>query len=267
MIGAILIVNLDRQPRRWRRVLRELGRFRTSDGAPLTSIARRFAAVDARDGRAVAATADVEPTYRIGKPTICPAGCEAGGVLRRRRTDQNDPPGGRGREVACRGLEGRCDRIGRFRVSARRRRLVQSRRRRRDRPWLACRPPTLRSEGGPRFLYLSYADAGGTAVRVDVCDALFRPVRGLWFLSGYVLSREGAAALLRAMPVIGPVDRGSTIASRNSARLRSPRRRSCRGRTAPPITPILSCLTWHGRGSSMRALLLCRPIGRAPARY
>ena len=66
MIGSILVVNLDRQPGRWRRVLRELGRFRTSDGTPMTSIVRRFAAVDARDGRAVAATADVDPNYRIG---------------------------------------------------------------------------------------------------------------------------------------------------------------------------------------------------------
>ena len=56
------------------------------------------------------------------------------------------------------------------------------------------------------MLYLSYSDAGGTAVRDDACDSLFRPVRGLWFLSGYVLSRKGAATLLRAMPVIGPVD-------------------------------------------------------------
>jgi hypothetical protein len=61
-------------------------------------------------------------------------------------------------------------------------------------------------EGGPRLLYNSYADAGGTVARVDVCDALFRPKRGLWFLSGYVLSREGAETLLRSMPVIGPVD-------------------------------------------------------------
>lgn len=66
MIGAIVVVNLDRQPRRWRRVLRELNRFRTSEGAPLSSIARRFAAVDARDGRAVAATSDVDSAYRIG---------------------------------------------------------------------------------------------------------------------------------------------------------------------------------------------------------
>lgn len=62
------------------------------------------------------------------------------------------------------------------------------------------------SSGGPHLLYLSYEDAGGTAERIEVSSMLFRPVRGLWFLSGYVLSREGAEALLRAMPVVGPVD-------------------------------------------------------------
>jgi hypothetical protein len=62
------------------------------------------------------------------------------------------------------------------------------------------------AEGGPKLLYLSYRDAGGTAVRDDTCEALFRPARGLWFLSGYVLSRKGATALLSAMPVVGPVD-------------------------------------------------------------
>ena len=66
LISSILVVNLDRQPARWRRVLRELSRFRTFEGAPLASITRRLAAVDARDGRAVASTADVDSTYRIG---------------------------------------------------------------------------------------------------------------------------------------------------------------------------------------------------------
>src|SRR3954463_14657069 len=65
-IGAVIVVNLDRQPKRWRRVTRELGRFKTSDGVPLTSMTRRLPAVDARDGRAVAATADVDAMYRIG---------------------------------------------------------------------------------------------------------------------------------------------------------------------------------------------------------
>jgi GR25 family glycosyltransferase involved in LPS biosynthesis len=74
-----------------------------------------------------------------------------------------------------------------------------------DRGWCAARA-RFTNEGGPSLLYLSYNDADGTAERGDACDSLFRPVRGLWFLSGYVLSREGAAVLLRAMPVVGPVD-------------------------------------------------------------
>ncbi|CAE6729779.1 hypothetical protein R75461_08407 [Paraburkholderia nemoris] len=206
MIGLILIVNLDRQPRRWRRVIRELRRFRTSDGAPLASIARRVAAVDARDGRAVAATADVDSTYRIGdhlyvQPDARLEDCFAVdepikmtrqeiAVARSHVEVWKTIASGSDNHVLV--LEddvwfkwGAAAAISRgWRAALRR----------------CC------AEGGPRLLYLSYADAGGTAERVDLCDALFRPVRGLWFLSGYVLSREGAAALLRAMPVIGPVD-------------------------------------------------------------
>ncbi len=35
---------------------------------------------------------------------------------------------------------------------------------------------------------------------------VFRPIRGLWQLSGYVISREGAEKLLRLLPCRGPVD-------------------------------------------------------------
>ncbi|WP_307968218.1 glycosyltransferase family 25 protein [Sinorhizobium medicae] len=61
-----MVINLDRQSGRWHRVKRELKRFRTGDGAPFTSIVRRIPAIDARDGRAVAASVDVDPNYRIG---------------------------------------------------------------------------------------------------------------------------------------------------------------------------------------------------------
>src|ERR1044072_375748 len=51
-IGAILVVNLDRQPERWRRVSRELRRFKTAEGLPLTSLTRRLVAIRGRAGRA-----------------------------------------------------------------------------------------------------------------------------------------------------------------------------------------------------------------------
>ncbi len=206
MIGSILVVNLDRQPRRWRRVLRELGRFRTSDGAPLASITRRLAAVDARDGRAVAATADVDSTYRIGDHLYVQPDArleECFGVDEPIRMTRQEVAVARSHVEAWKAIAtGSDDHVLVLEDDVWFRRGAAAAI---DRGWRAALR-RCRTEGGPRLLYLSYADAGGTAVRVDLCDALFRPVRGLWFLSGYVLSREGAAALLRAMPVIGPVD-------------------------------------------------------------
>lgn len=205
-IGSIIVVNLERQPKRWRRVTRELGRFRTSDGAPLLSITRRLAAVDARDGRAVAATDDVDAIYRIGdqlyvQPDARLAECFA----------EDEPVRMTRQEVA----------VARSHVEAWKAVATGTddyvlvleddvwfrpgASATIDRGWRAALERCA-AESGPKLLYLSYTDAGGTAVRDDACDVLFRPARGLWFLSGYALSREGAAALLRSMPVVGPVD-------------------------------------------------------------
>ncbi|HQT74168.1 MAG TPA: family 16 glycosylhydrolase [Acidiphilium sp.] len=205
-IGSILIVNLDRQPTRWRQMFRELGRLRTSEGAPLTSIATRLAALDARDGRAVAATADVDPNYRLGDQLHVQPDArleECFGADEPVRMTRQEMAVARSHievwKAVATGLHEHVlvleDDVW-FRPGA----AAAI-----DRGWRAALE-RCRTDGGPRLLYLSYEDAGGTANRADSCDVLFRPVRGLWFLSGYVLSREGAAALLRAMPVIGPVD-------------------------------------------------------------
>ncbi|PKN82928.1 MAG: glycoside hydrolase [Chloroflexi bacterium HGW-Chloroflexi-9] len=205
-IAAVIVINLDRQPRRWRRVKRELRRFRTYEGVPLTSITRRLAAVDARDGRAVAATVDVDAMYRIGdqlyvQPDARLAECfpEDEPV----RMTRQEVAVARSHVEAWKAIANGIDDYV----------LVLE-----DDVWFTPGAPAAIDrgwraalsrcalEGGPKLLYFSYSDAGGSAARVDVCDSLFRAVRGLWHLSGYVLSREGAAALLRAMPVVGPVD-------------------------------------------------------------
>ena len=205
-IEAVLVVNLDRQPRRWRRVRRELRRFRTSEGTPLLSITRRFAAVDARDGRAAAATADVDSTYRIGdqlhvQPDVRLEEC-FGDDEPIRMTRQEVAVARSHVEVWKAVATGPDQHVLVLEDDVWFRRGAAAAI---DRGWRAALR-RCRDQDGPRLLYLSYSDAGGTAERLDPCDALFRPARGLWFLSGYVLSREGATALLRAMPVIGPVD-------------------------------------------------------------
>lgn len=205
-IERVLIINLDRQPRRFRRTLRELSRFRTSDGAPLTSLARRLAAVDARDGRAVAATADVDPNYLLGNQLYVQPDArleECFGVEEPVRMTRQEVAVARSHIEAWKAIvAGPDDYV-----------LVLE-----DDVWFKCGAAAAIDRGwraavkrckngaGPRLLYLSYEDAGGSAARADACDAIFRPKRGLWFLSGYVISREGAQILLRSMPVIGPVD-------------------------------------------------------------
>lgn len=205
-IGEILAINLDRKPERWRRLLMELGRFKTAAGAPLLTIVQRLTAIDARDGRAVAATADVDVVYRMGdqlfvQPDARLAECfEADQPIRMTR-----------QEVAV--ARSHIEAWKRIAAGHHQHVLVLE-----DDVWFrpgaadaidqGWRAALRRCKGatGPHMLYLSFKDADGTATRTEVCDTLFRPVRGLWFLSGYVLSRDGAAALLRAMPVVGPVD-------------------------------------------------------------
>lgn len=56
------------------------------------------------------------------------------------------------------------------------------------------------------ILYLSYKEVKHGAQKTFLSRNVFRPVRGLWYLSGYVLSRAGAAKLLTLLPCRGPVD-------------------------------------------------------------
>jgi GR25 family glycosyltransferase involved in LPS biosynthesis len=205
-IGLILIVNLDRQPRRLRRTLRELRRFKMSDGGSLASLALRVSALDARDGRDVAATSDVEQSYRLAdqlfvQPDAQLAQCfDVDEAIRMTR-----------QEVA----------IARSHIEAWKTIstcptdyalvleddawFVPGAAATIERGWNAA-IRRCRESRGPKLLYLSYSDAGGTAERTEECETLFRPKRGLWFLSGYVLSKDAASFLLRAMPVVGPVD-------------------------------------------------------------
>jgi len=60
----------------------------------------------------------------------------------------------------------------------------------------------------PQFdiLYVSYGEARHGAPKELISKNVFRPERGLWYLSGYVLSKKGAQALLELLPCCGPID-------------------------------------------------------------
>ncbi len=205
-IGLILAINLDRQPARWRRLKQELDRFKARGGDSLADLAERMPAIDARDGRETAPTADVDPIYPMRDQLFVqpdPRLEECFG--------QDEPIRMTRQEIA----------VARSHIKAWKRialgpdenvlvleddvYFVTGAARLIDCGWRAAMKDRSPDER-PQLLYLSYLDAGGTAQRADVSTDLFRPVRGFWYLSGYVLSRSGAESLLRSMPVVGPVD-------------------------------------------------------------
>lgn len=64
-LGRVYVINLDRKPDRWRRLRRELDRFRSHDGTPLTTFVRRVSAIDARYMTAPPDAAIVRPVYTL----------------------------------------------------------------------------------------------------------------------------------------------------------------------------------------------------------
>lgn len=62
--------------------------------------------------------------------------------------------------------------------------------------------------GEPAFdlLYFSYNIVENGVEKLPHSESLYRPVRGLWWLSAYVISLECAQKLLKLLPIIGPVD-------------------------------------------------------------
>ncbi len=205
-ISAIVAINLDRQPGRWHRLQQELGRFLAHDGRRLSELAYRLPAIDARNGRETAPMADVDPIYTMGDQLFvqpdprleeCFSREEAIRMTRQeiavaRSHVEAWKQIARGPDEYVLVLE---DDVYFIRGAAH---LI-------DQGWRAAMNGR-ESDQRPQLLYFSYLNAGGTAEKADVSADLFRPVRGFWYLSGYVLSRSGAERLLRMMPVVGPVD-------------------------------------------------------------
>ena len=62
------------------------------------------------------------------------------------------------------------------------------------------------TKDGFDVLYVSYLEAKHGAPKSFISNSIFCPVRGLWHMSGYVLSRKGAEKLLCLLPCRGPID-------------------------------------------------------------
>lgn len=207
-IGPIFVINLDRQPNRWTDMVRELDRILDAAGKPLSERVVRYAACDAQaDPPEFLDGTDVDPIYTLGdqlfvepQPHAVPDAFDLERPIRMTQA-----------EIAV-----ACSHIGVWKAIAQSSSsyaLVLE-----DDVWFkrgfgrildhAWREMENASQASPRFdvLYVSYGEVRYGAPKELVSKNVFRPERGLWYLSGYVLSKQGAQALLDLLPCRGPID-------------------------------------------------------------
>lgn len=206
-IERIYVINLDRQPDRWTEVTRELAQLLDSSGAQLTARTQRFPAFDGRSVTPPSDEVEVEPFYTLWdqlfvepQPRALPQGLELERPIRMTQSEVAVARSHIGvwREIAAGNdayalvLE---DDASFHRGFARHL----------DQAWTEMGGVGNDAELFD-LLYLSYKEVRGGAQKTFLSRSVFRPMRGLWYLSGYVLSQKGAVKLLSLLPCRGPAD-------------------------------------------------------------
>ncbi len=206
-IEHIFVINLDRQPNRWRRMIDELDHVLDSSGQPLSHRTTRVSAVDGCEHHDHPREGLVDSAYTLGEQLFV----DPHPLASPDRLDLDERIEMSSQEVAV-----ACSHIDVWKRIAsgqhayamvveddvwfhhRFARVV-------DQGWAELRAAECNA---PFFdiLYVSYKEVEYGAEKVQVSPSLFSPFRGLWCLSGYVLSRSGAQKLLQLLPVRGPVD-------------------------------------------------------------
>jgi GR25 family glycosyltransferase involved in LPS biosynthesis len=207
-IERIYVINLNREPARWAEMEQELRHVLDSSGPELWNLTERYAAVDAKNFiQEPLKDADIDPIYTLGEQLFV----EPQPLTLPTRLELNFPIRMSQPEVAVARSH-----IGIWRqIAASKYEYVLILE---DDVWFQSHFASyldqawgeIKTEGGRisnfDILYLSYVEVKHGAPKTFLSDNVFRPVRGLWHLSGYVLSCEGAKKLLRLLPCRGPVD-------------------------------------------------------------
>jgi GR25 family glycosyltransferase involved in LPS biosynthesis len=207
-IEKIYVINLDRETIRWSNMQQELRRLLDSSGNHLLNLTDRYVAVDAKAFLGVPPeNADIDPFYTLGdqlfvepQPLVVPTKFELNTPIRMSRA-----------EIA----------VARSHINVWRQIAASNHAyvmileddvwfhngfaKHLDQVWEEVMGECDKS-GTFDVLYLSYLEAKHGAPKVSISNTVFSPLRGLWHLSGYIVSREGAEKLLQMLPCRGPID-------------------------------------------------------------
>ena len=207
-IEKIYVINLDREHQRWAKIVGELRQVLDASGTNILALTERYSAVDgtAFEGHSQEHE-DIDPVYTLGdqlfvepQPLTLPTEFSLDAPIYMSKA-----------EVAV--AQSHINIWRKIASGTHPYALILE-----DDVWFrsefsknldAAWGDVVNGDDGPGtfdVLYVSYLEAKHGAPKIFESRNIFRPERGLWHLSGYVLSREGAKKLLQLLPCRGPVD-------------------------------------------------------------
>lgn len=246
-ISKIFVINLDRQPKRWSQIVREFKKQRTSNNKPLDKYLFRVPAVDGKFIKTDEFSSEVvEKMYYLKDHFYVDPDPRLEYLVRTKNIKVNLSAS----EIAVA--------LSHIKVW---KKIVTEKVRYslilEDDIYLdsdfaeifenSWNELPVDSQNNKTFdiLYLSYKEVDSGAERVSYSKHLFQPIRGYWWLSGYVLSYEGAQKLLSSLPVSGPVDlwlnlQFETLSAYLSCKSVISQRKDLKSDNSYSIMPVLS---------------------------
>ncbi len=204
-IEKLYVINLEREPGRWSKMQKELRQILDTSGEVLLNLTERSIAVDAKSFLGdPSKDADIDPIYTLGdqlfvepQPLVSPTNFELNSPIRMSRPEiavarshinlwRQIATGDHAYAII---LEDDAWFHNGFAKNL-------------DQAW----SEVIDERENFDILYLAYHEVKNGAPKTFLSNNVFRPMRGLWHLSGYILSREGAEKLLRMLPCRGPID-------------------------------------------------------------
>lgn len=207
-IGHVYVINLQRQPDRWSKIEQELSRVLDCSGVQLWNLTERYDAIDATHfSHEPQKNDDIDPIFTLGdqlfvepQPLTLPTRIELDSPIRMSRP-----------EIAV--AQSHIDVWRQVKAGSHEYVLILEDdvwfrpefAKKLDQAWTEI-TTEINMKSDFDILYLSYEEVKHGAPKIFLSNNVFRPERGLWYLSGYVVSREGAEKLLNLLPCRGPID-------------------------------------------------------------
>ncbi len=206
-IQLVIVINLDRQQKRWEDISEETKRQKVRNGKTLHDYIRRMSAIDAKNIDKSYEFRNVTRTYSLADQYFVDPDPRLLSMMRNKSVDINMT------------LEERSVAESHVKVWQS---IVEDKiqyalvleddvffeRSFADQINASWKELAERQKDGYKFdiLYLSYKEVDRGAVKSRVSPNVTRLERGVWWMSGYILSYAGALKLLQSIPVVGPVD-------------------------------------------------------------